>query len=83
MKPKREGDDAGKARASFYISSRIVDEMRDCVVHLSGPPARLTMNGLAEAALRRELARLRKKYNGGDSFPQRGGGPRRGRPVGS
>jgi len=51
------------------------------VVFLAGPPARLTLAGLAETALRRELERLKKTHNGGKAFPRREAELRGGRPV--
>ncbi len=47
------------------------EEVRDTVVHLSGPPLHLGMSSLIERALRRELPLLRKKYNRGRRFPKR------------
>jgi len=70
-----------KVRATFHIPGELLEECRDAVVHLSGPPVRLTLAQLAEEALRRELARLKKKYNGGEDFPPRSGELRGGRPV--
>jgi hypothetical protein len=72
-----------KARATFHLPEALVEEMRDAVIHLSGPPVRLTMAALAGEAIKREVARLRKKHNGGKAFPKRAAGPRGGRPVGS
>jgi hypothetical protein len=62
-----------------------MDEIRDTVVALSGPPERLTMASFAESALRRELKRLRGQRRGddrGEAFPQREGPVRSGRPIG-
>lgn len=65
------------------IEEEVSEEMRDTVVALSGPPEHLTIAALVEAAVRREIRRLRRKHNGGGRFPERGGRePRSGRPVG-
>ena len=72
-----------KVRATFHIPADLIDECRNAVVHLSGPPERLTMARLAEDALRRELVRLRKIHTNGEPFPQRDDELRGGRPVGS
>ena len=77
------GGGAGKVRATFHIPGELLEEARDAVVALSGPPARLTLAALAEEALRRELKRLKKAYNEGHDFPPRSGDLRGGRPIGS
>jgi hypothetical protein len=74
---------SAKIRATFHISADLLDECRDTVVALSGPPERLTMAQLAEDAFRRELDRLRKKHNDSERFPPRSGDLRGGRPIGS
>ena len=71
-----------KVRATFHLPGQLFEEARDAVVHLSGPPLRLTLAGLAENALRRELARIRRAYNDGKEFPRRRTAVRSGRPVG-
>ena len=73
----------GKARATFHLPASLLDEMRNTVVALSGPPHRLTMSKLAVNALRRELDRLRR--DGGrpnKAYSQRAEEVTRGRPVG-
>ncbi len=72
-----------KVRATFHLPSALFEEARDAVVQLSGPPLRLTLAALAETALRRELDRLKRAYNGGREFPRRSGRLRSGRPIGS
>jgi len=72
-----------KIRATFHIPQDLLDELRDTVIHLAGPPVRLTLSDLAETALRTEIARLAKKHNGGEAFPQRRAELRGGRPIGS
>jgi len=70
-----------KVRATFHLPAELLDEARDVVVALSGPPARLTLAELAETALRREIARLKATYNGGTDFPPRDADLRGGRPI--
>ena len=75
-----------KVRTTFHLPADLVDELRNAVVALSGPPHRLTMAKLAENALRSELDRLAQQQQGrlrGRSFPQRDGDVRTGRPIGS
>jgi hypothetical protein len=72
-----------KVRATFYLPAELVDELKDAVVHLSGPPLRLTLASLAESAFFRELERLRQVENAGTRFPRRAGPLRGGRPIGS
>lgn len=87
----REGQDVsalpagpqGKVRATFHLPAALLDEARDAVVALSGPPVRLTLAELAETALRREIDRLKATYNGGEDFPPRAADLRGGRPIGS
>jgi hypothetical protein len=78
--PSRRG--VGKARATFHLPAELLEEMRNTVVALSGPPHRLTMSKLAANALRRELDRLRRESGGPRrAFGQRAEEVTRGRPV--
>ena len=70
-----------KVRASFYLSAEILDELRNVVVALSGPPDRLTLSDLAEGALRRELERLKRVHRRGNDFPKRMQQLHGGRPI--
>ena len=72
-----------KIRATVHLPHELFEAARDAVVQLSGPPVRLTLAALAEKALRRELARLKRTYNRGREFPRRSGRLRSGRPIGS
>ena len=72
-----------KAALSTHISEDVLKEMRNCVVHLSGPPDRLTISSLVETALRRELERMRRKRNRGKPFKGSHQELRPGRPIGS
>jgi hypothetical protein len=73
--------EVGKVRATLYLPSDILDEARNAVVFLAGPPARLTLTKLAESALRAELERLKERYNDGNEFPARDEELRGGRPI--
>jgi hypothetical protein len=68
-------------RATLYLSAEVLNEARNAAVHLAGSPARLTLTKLAEEAMRRELERLKDRYNGGQSFPDRTEELRGGRPI--
>jgi hypothetical protein len=68
-------------RATFHISAELLDELRDVVVALSGPPDRLTLSDLAEGALRREVERLRRLHAGGNRLAKRTQELRGGRPI--
>lgn len=78
------GRRAAKVRATFLLPADLVNEARNTVVALSGPPHRLTLARLVENALRRELDRLRDERIGrqrGKEFPQRESEVRTGRPI--
>jgi hypothetical protein len=79
----RASQGSQKVRATFHLPQALFEEARNAVVQLSGPPVRLTLAALAEKALRRELARLKRAYNDGRDFPRRRGRLRSGRPIGS
>ena len=73
-----------KVRATFHIPEDLLNEARNTVVALSGPPDRMTLAKLAENALRHELDRLREERQGnqrGSEFPQREHDLRGGRPI--
>ncbi len=72
-----------KVRATFHLPQQLLEEARNTVYWLSGPPTRLTLADLAATALRKEIERLKKKHNGGQDFEQRGEDLRGGRPIGS
>jgi len=68
-------------KATYNVPEALVEETRNAVLSLSGPPVRLTLSALVEAALRRELERLRKAHNGGRPFSGPGTALRGGRPL--
>lgn len=71
-----------RTRQTFHLDAAQLEELRDAVVYLSGPPVRLTVTEFVREAFKRELDRLRKTRNHGKPFPHRDGPPRTGRPVG-
>ena len=70
-----------KQKVNARVSATLLDEVRDCVVALSGPPYGLTMDGFAEEAYRRELGRLNRSHSAGKPFPRRPYNPKPGRRV--
>jgi hypothetical protein len=77
---------APKVRATFQLPEDLLNEARNTVVALSGPPHRLTLAKLAENALRNEIDRLKATRDGrqrGKEFPQRTDEVRTGRPIGN
>ena len=68
-------------KATFNLSPELVREVRNVVVALSGPPARLTLTGFVEAALANELERFRAALNNGKPFGGAGAPLRGGRPI--
>lgn len=70
-------------RFGFWLHPALVEQARDAVDFLSGPPERLTLSGLVARSLEAELRRLSRRYRDGGSFPSRPGELRRGsRPKG-
>jgi len=72
-----------KVRATFHLPEDLLGEARDAVTALMGPPLHLTLAELAENALRREVARLKKARNRGKNFPRRRADLKGGRRIGS
>ena len=70
-------------RATFHIPHDLLEEARNAVVALSGPPLRLTLAGVTQEALRKEIERLKKEHNQGKPFPSRAADLKGGRPIGS
>ena len=75
-------DDDRRRKVSYYVRESLIEELRDAVDFLAGPPERATVSGLVEQSIRRELDRLARKYNGGDRFPPRPAELRPGRKAG-
>jgi len=82
-RPEPSKKEPKKARATFHLPKELMEECRAAVVHLAGPPVRLTLAAMAEDALRKELERLKKKHNEGEPFPSSDVKLRGGRPIGS
>ena len=70
-----------KQKVNARVSATLLDEVRDCVVALSGPPHGLTMDEFANEAYRRELERLKRSRNSGQPFARRPYNPKPGRRV--
>jgi len=70
-----------KKRMAFDIGAELGEGIRDCVMHLSGPPLHLNLSRFAESAFLRELERLQEEVNAGEPFPSRAEDPRPGRPL--
>lgn len=71
----------GSVRATFHLPAALVEEAKNAVVALSGPPVRLTLASLVREALTRELERLKKAHHAGKPFPARSGPLVGGRPL--
>lgn len=83
MRKAREAVRPAKIRATFHLPQDLIQQARAVVIHLAAPPARLTLAALAENALRREIERLKKKFNRGREFPRTRAELKGGRPLGS
>jgi hypothetical protein len=70
-----------KVRATFHIPLPLLEEARNAVVHLAGPPLRLTLAALAERARRAELDRLKRDHNAARDFPRHAAPLKGGRPI--
>ena len=71
-----------KERITFNIPLALIEEIKNAVVQLSGPPEFLNLSRLAEDAIRNELERLTKEHNEGKPFAPRGDrSPKLGRPI--
>lgn len=77
--PVLQGERRQKINAR--IPAVLAEAVRDCVVHLSGPPHGMTMDAFAEEAYRRELERLKRAHHDGEPFPTRPYNPKPGRRV--
>lgn len=72
---------ARSVRATFHLPAALVEDAKNAVVALSGPPVRLTLAGLVRNALARELERLRNAHHKGKPWPPRTAPLVGGRPV--
>jgi len=73
----------GKVRATFHVYEDTLDEAKNAVVALMGPPLFLTLSDLLDSALRDKVTELEKTYNNGQPFARRPSRLRGGRPLGS
>lgn len=71
----------GRSKVTFTVSAELLEQCKNAVDFLSGPPVRLTLVALVENALRKELTYLRNKHHEGEKFPQRERPLRPGRPM--
>ncbi len=81
-KGKRVAEPARPARERFtaQLDRDLIERVRRTVISLQGPPEFATISGFAAEALARECARLERKHNSGEPFPDHGVRPRPGRP---
>jgi hypothetical protein len=80
-KSRPEPSSSASARATFHLPVGLIDDAKNAVIALSGPPVRLTLAALVREALTRELERLRKVHYGGKPWPVRSGPLVGGRPM--
>ncbi len=81
VRPHRKRGAVKRKRATFHVSTEVLDRARNAVFWLSGPPERLTLGRLVERALIDYLKRLEKEHNKGKPFEERHEELRGGRPV--
>jgi hypothetical protein len=70
-----------KRRETFLIPTDLAEQMRNAIVHLSGPPLYYTLAEFGEHAIRDLIGRLEREHNGGRPFPPRPRQLRQGRPL--
>lgn len=68
-------------RTTIHLPQALVNEAKNAVVALAGPPLRLTLAGLMRDALARELERLKKAHHAGKPWPPRSSELVGGRPL--
>ena len=71
-----------KVRATFHVYDDTLDQAKNAVVTLMGPPLFLTLSDLLDTAIRDKVVQLQNEHNAGLPFPQRAGNLRGGRPIG-
>ena len=62
-----------KVRATFHVYEDTLDQAKNAVVTLMGPPLFLTLSDLLDEALREKVVELQNAHNNGQPFPSRGG----------
>jgi hypothetical protein len=70
-------------RRAFTVDERLLQDVTDAVVVLSGWPHQLTLTQFVDEAFRRQLERWQIQYNEGKPFPRTGARLRRGRRPGT
>lgn len=82
FRPSPESEGARRpGKITVEVAQDLLEQVRDAVVYLSGPPHRMTMRSLVEGALERELQRLSDELVEGQPFPRREHELRAGRPL--
>lgn len=81
VEPETSPDAGRMTKTTYNVRAALVEECRNAVHALGGAPVHLTLAGLVDAALRRELDRLRKTHNAGRPFDGSGEALRGGRPL--
>lgn len=79
--PRKPKPRPPKIRFTAHLPGELIERCRDTVVACYQFEPTLTLAGMTERALLREIQRMEKKYNGGERFPSRGGNLRTGRPI--
>ena len=65
----RQADSESRQRVTLYLPTELLQEVRGCVVQMGYEEAEPSnLSRLFEAAVKRELERLRKKHNAGKAF---------------
>ncbi len=72
-----------KVRATFHVYDDTLDQAKNAVVTLMGPPLFLTLSDLLDSAIRDKVVELQNQHNDGQPFPPRAGNLRGGRPLAS
>jgi hypothetical protein len=70
-------------RRAFTVDERLLEDVTDAVVVLSGWPNQLTLTQFVDEAFRMQLERWQMQYNRGKPFPRTGARLRRGRRPGT
>jgi hypothetical protein len=72
---RQSHDTKTRPKISFYVANELtadlLERMRDCIAHLSGPPEWMTLNKFLAGAIEREATRLERAHHHGKRFPAR------------
>jgi hypothetical protein len=80
--PKGASVTAAKASLSVQVGEECLEESRDAVLFLRTKGIHVTLTQFVEAALERQIERLRDEHNDGKRFPRREQDLVPGRPFG-